>query len=82
MATSHKRRIVAFNAGVWAFALGSAVALGYVLNRPHPVREAPDVTAPDTCDGVLVIPPITIVGSRSEGPAAAGGPEQLPDVAR
>lgn len=89
MASSHKRRIIAFNAGVWAFALGSAVALGYVLNRPVRTRGGAELIAPaasDTCAaetarGVLIVPPVTIVGSRSPGESARTS-EPPPDIGR
>jgi hypothetical protein len=88
MATHHRRRVVAFNAGVWAFALGSAVALGYALNRPVHSRGAVGVTAPQPTDtfvvdegpGVIVIPPVTIVGARpAPVESRPGGVEPGPD---
>lgn len=86
MASTHKRRIVALNAGVWAFALGLAVAMGYVIHRPSWTQSVHEQAAPAASNayaggtpGILIVPPITIFGSRPAGAESAKTSEPLSD---
>jgi hypothetical protein len=88
MASSHKRRMIAFNAGGWAFALGLAGALEYALNDSFRTRGGADLGAPaesDTCavqtaPRVVIGPPIAIIGSRPAGAKSAKSSEPLSDI--
>jgi hypothetical protein len=68
--------MVSFHARLWVFALVLAVAVGFVLHRPSRTqgvheRGAPAASATYAAETVVVVPTITIYGSRSAAAESA-----------
>jgi hypothetical protein len=83
---------MAVSLGIWIAALGTAAALTYDLNHPLRLRSTTAIGMPSntipaglaepeaTVQSVLYVPPVTIVGRRFHGAAAAPAPTSLEDL--